>query len=296
MSGPWMTELPKIALSCDYLTHGMMSTAALHLAYLRPGQLERYQLLSVQHQDVALGPFQIAMSNITTENCNQVFGFSLLLMVSHFASFRALEFFFPSPVAGNNGLSDWVIWHRGCQTILNQARESITSGPLAPLIGEEQRARIYTEAAKQLSGDENDKSLENVLRCLDESPSIKASTTVAELEAYKDATTRLRRLLKASSQTEDSVIRRAFASIWPVVISDTFIQLLSQLQPLALVIMAHYCLLIKNCHSCWYMEHRAYHMFDAVKRNLSEEWTIYIEHPLRVLGAGPGEDDAHLAI
>jgi hypothetical protein len=249
MSGPWMTELPKIALSCDYLTHGMMSTAALHLAYLRPGQLERYQLLSVQHQDVALGPFQIAMSNITTENCNQVFGFSLLLMVSHFASFRAPEFFFPSPVAGNNGLSDWVIWHRGCQTILNQARESI-----------------------------------------------KASTTVAELEAYKDATTRLRRLLKASSQTEDSVIRRAFASIWPVVISDTFIQLLSQLQPLALVIMAHYCLLIKNCHSCWYMEHRAYHMFDAVKRNLSEEWTIYIEHPLRVLGAGPGEDDAHLAI
>ena len=295
MSGPWMTELPKIALSCDYLIHGMMSTAALHLAYLHPDQLERYQLLSVQHQDVALGPFQIAMSNITTENCNQVFGFSLLLMVSHFVSFRAPEFFFPSSTTGNNGLSDWVIWHRGCQTILNQARESITSGPLAPLIGEEQRARIYTEATNQTSGDENDKSLENLLRCLDESPAIKASTTVAEMEAYEDATTRLRRLLKASSQTEDPVIRRAFASIWPVIISDVFIQLLSQLKPLALVIMAHYCLLIKNCHSCWYTEHRAYHMFDAVKQNLSEEWIIYIEQPLRVFGAGLGEDDANLA-
>lgn len=293
MSGPWMTELPKIALSCNYLIHGMMSAAALHLAYLHPDQRERYQLLSVQHQDIALEPFQIAMSNITTENCNQVFGFSLLLMVSHFASFRASEFFL-SPVTGNNGLSDWVIWHRGCQTILNQARASITSGPLAPLIGEEQRARIYTEAAKQ-PGDENDKSLENVLRFLDESPSIKASTTVAEMEACKDATTRLRRLLKASSQTEDSVIRRAFASIWPVIISDVFVQLLSQFQPLALIIMAHYCLLIKNCHSCWYMEHRAYHMFDAVKQNLSEEWTIYIERPLKVFGAGHGEDDTSLA-
>jgi hypothetical protein len=83
------------------------------------------------------------------------------------------------------------------------------------------------------------------------------------------------------------VIRRAFASIWPVIMSDDFIQLLSQLQPVALVIMAHYCLLIKNCQSCWYMEHRADRMFDAVKQDLSDEWTIYIEHPLRVIEEGP---------
>jgi len=29
-----MTELPKTALSCDYLIYGMMSIAALHLAHL----------------------------------------------------------------------------------------------------------------------------------------------------------------------------------------------------------------------------------------------------------------------
>jgi hypothetical protein len=68
------------------------------------------------------------------------------------------------------------------------------------LVAEEQRAKIYTEAAQQLSSHENDKRLENLLRGLDESLSIKASTTVAEMEAYKDATIRLRRLLKASSQ------------------------------------------------------------------------------------------------
>jgi hypothetical protein len=108
-----MTELPKIALSCNYLIHGMMSIAALHLAHLHPDQREKYQLFSIQHQNVAPGPFQIAVSNITTENCDQVFRFSLLLMVSHFASFRAPEFFFPPKLTGNNGLSDWVIWHRG---------------------------------------------------------------------------------------------------------------------------------------------------------------------------------------
>jgi hypothetical protein len=94
------------------------------------------------------------------------------------------------------------------------------------------------------------------------------------MEAYKDATIQLGRQLKATPQTEDPGIRRDFASIWPVIISDDFIQLLSQLQPVALFIMAHYCLLIKNYQSCLHVEHRADHIFDAVKQDLSEEWTI----------------------
>ena len=101
---------------------------------------------------------------------------------------------------------------------MNQARAKITSASLGPLVAEEQGAKIYTEAAQQLSSEANDKRLENLLRRLDESSSIKASTTVAEMEAYEDATIRLGRLLKASSQTEDLVLQRAFSSIWPVII------------------------------------------------------------------------------
>jgi hypothetical protein len=57
-------------------------------------------------------------------------------MVPHFASFHVLEFF-PPKLTGNNDLSDWVIWRRGCQAMLNQAKAKITSGPLGSLVAEE---------------------------------------------------------------------------------------------------------------------------------------------------------------
>jgi hypothetical protein len=89
---------------------GMISAAALHLAYLHPDQRGKYELLSTQHQDIALGPFRAAMLNIALENCNQVFAFSLLLIVSHFAASRSTEFFAPSlRTTVYNKLANWVV-------------------------------------------------------------------------------------------------------------------------------------------------------------------------------------------
>ncbi|KIM95460.1 hypothetical protein OIDMADRAFT_134380 [Oidiodendron maius Zn] len=269
MSAPWEKELPKIALSCTYLLHGMISTAALHLAYLDPDQRGKYQLLAAQHQNIALGPFQAEILNITSENCNQVFAFSLLLLVSHFVSFQSPDFVIHSSGATEyKGLATWIVWHRGCQTILNQARTYIKSGPLGPLIGEEKRAKCMTEAAKGFSGDDDDRT----------------STTITEMEAYETVVGQLRRLLTAFSHAEDSLTQRAFACIWPVIVPEIFIRLLDEMRPPALAIMAHYCLLLKKCQFCWYMENRAYSLFNAVQMNLDEEWTVCIQHPLRILG------------
>ena len=285
MSAPWEKELPKIALSCTYLMHGMISTAALHLAYLDPDQRGKYQLLAAQHQNIALGPFHAEILNITSENCNQVFAFSLLLLISHFVSFRSPDFVIHSSGATEyNGLATWIVWHRGCQTILNQARTYIKSGPLGPLIGEEKRAKCMTEAAKGFSGDDDDRSIEYLLQFLRSTPIVRTSTTITEMEAYETVVGQLRRLLAAFSHAEDSLTQRAFACIWPVIVPEIFIQLLDEMRPPALAIMAHYCLLLKKCQFCWYMENRAYSLFNVVQMNLDEEWTDCIQHPLRIFG------------
>jgi hypothetical protein len=46
---------------------------------------------------------------------------------------------------------------------------------------------------------------------------------------------------------------------------------LSEHRPPALAIMAHFCLLLKRCHSYWYMEHRANDLFDAIQQDWTEE-------------------------
>ena len=53
------SEVHLLALSCDYLLHGVLSTAALHMAYSNPEQEDSYNYLSTQHQELALGTISI---------------------------------------------------------------------------------------------------------------------------------------------------------------------------------------------------------------------------------------------
>jgi hypothetical protein len=76
---------------------------------------------------------------------------------------------------------------------------------------------------------------------------------------------------------------RATAALWVGRVSETFIRLLSEKRPPALILTAHYCLLLKYCEDCWYMEQRAYYLFEAVKQSLGEQWALYVEYPHRVL-------------
>jgi hypothetical protein len=272
-------------MKCDYLMHGILSMAALHLSYLNPGQQDKYEYLSAQHQNLAIGPFRQAMSTITSENCNQVFAFSILMAISQSTPSRGGNIVLPSPLAVYRGPANWIVCLRGCSSIFEEVASHITSGPIGILLKEGMRAATFAMEITPLPEDKDDQSLEYVSRHLLNLQYIKDSTTVAELEAYAEAISQLRQLLAASSATSDSLTRRIFTSIWPAEISDTFIGLLHNERPPALIITAHYCILLKRCHSCWYMEHRAYNLFRAVQQSLTEEWMPYVERPSQVVQA-----------
>jgi hypothetical protein len=130
------SEIHLLSLSCHYLMDGVLLTAALHLAYLNPEQRDSYNYLSTQHQDLALGPFRSAMSQITAEKCHKVFAFSILLLVSQYASSRCTDFSLPSPGVTTR-LPSWIICLRGCVYIVKEASDHIRSGPLGSLLAQE---------------------------------------------------------------------------------------------------------------------------------------------------------------
>lgn len=284
MAGPWEKDLPKLALSCDYLAHGIMYTAALHLAYLNPGQRSKYEYKSAQHQDLAIGPFRRAMSTITSENCNQVFAFSGLMIIAQFAPSRSPELLFLSPsTALYKGPANWITCLRGCGYITQQALSHMKSGPLGNLLAQGKQVADLAEGVTSYPDNEDDQSIEYLSQHLFTLQVVKASTTVDEMESYTEAVSWLRKLLAASSTASDSLSGRIFASIWPTQVSDTFVKMLNEERPPALIITAHYCLLLQRCYSCWYMEHRAYDLFRAVQLSLTEEWNPYIERLQRVI-------------
>jgi hypothetical protein len=283
LSSPWCDELPRIALSCDYLLHAILATAALHHAFLDPSQAERYNYRAQHHQVLGLPSSKRAMSEITSENASQLFAFSNLLMIFNFASYRSPEQVFPfASDGGYHGVSNWIACLRGCSSLISMAGTHIEAGPLGFLLTQG-RELAFSIANGALPRPEDDESLKQITETVLHLPSIKSSTTVEEMESYIDAISCLRNLLAASAQGLTSIMQRVTTSMWPCQVKDTYVRLLSEYRPPALIIMAHYCILLKDVKDCWYMEHRALNLFEAVQKGLGEEWAPYVEHPYHVV-------------
>ena len=145
----------------------ILFTAALHLSYLNPGQREKYEYLSTQHQNLAIGPFLRAMSSITSENCNQVFAFSVLIIIAQFAPSRSPNVMHPRPnVTLYKGPANWIVCLRGCASIFKQASSHINSGPLGRLIAQGSRVEAVAAEAGPFPQNEDERSLEYLSRQL----------------------------------------------------------------------------------------------------------------------------------
>jgi hypothetical protein len=97
------------------------------------------------------------------------------------------------------------------------------------------------------------------------------STTVdiGDKEVYKVVIKRLSQLAETVvTQPDDwSHVMR-----WGNVIPERFLQLLKAQEQLALVVLAHYCVIVHHSQKWWCMKGWSEKVFDAVVRTLHEDW------------------------
>lgn len=77
----WAAEIPKIAYSYEFLMHGILSLAAMHLAFVKPEKCSHYQTKSTFHMALGLQTFRKILQSPTEENCCALFSFSSIIMV-----------------------------------------------------------------------------------------------------------------------------------------------------------------------------------------------------------------------
>lgn len=288
---------PELGLSCDYLLHGMLATAAIHLGYLHPEHRQRYNLLSRQHIDLALGPFQRAMASISDENIIYLFTYSTLLVVCSLAASQGAHTYGGSEPS--SGIADWVICVRGCRSITAAANFDIGGLPIGPWIEHMVKVPCTPGNTYKLSPEEEG-SFSRIESLLATAP-LATDLPSNEVEAYLHAMEKLRHTFAFTVDSFNATMtlamkdfspealperlsRRLFVTLWPFSVSELFVQLLSETRPPALIIMAHYCLILRRAKDCWYMAESGLRIFQAIQHNLGEEWSTYIEYPRRVFG------------
>lgn len=70
---------------------------------------------------------------------------------------------------------------------------------------------------------------------------------------------------------------------WPVLITAEYVQLLRDLQPQALIIFAHYAVLLHRARNLWIIGDGGQFLIRAISECLGSEWERWLKSPISAL-------------
>ncbi|KAL5334991.1 hypothetical protein BJX70DRAFT_391020 [Aspergillus crustosus] len=295
----WASVIPTLATQHDFLLHGLLACTALHKAYLSPDAdtKRQYTLLAYKHQAIALPEFQLTITNPTEENCHALLAFSHLLIIYSFASSSTdiddpetqISPFFQDPNDNEpdmQPLPNWLYFIRGSCSMLQSVMRSILAGPGHVLInawGSRPREENY--------GGRETVLLRHLLSILP-SPSLPISTeqhiwTDINIQIYTAAAKQLNTtFLYLQHRAPEHITAWNILRVWPMTVSLEYFTLLQQNHPGALILLAHYCILLRRMERYWYFEGKAAALVRLIRRRLGGEWRGWVEGAMESVLAG----------
>lgn len=261
-----------MAVEHPFLMHAVLAVSALHLAHQNPSKRQLYLVQAHHHQDLAMPLYRKAIMNVTESNCHSILAFSYFLVIYSFAADHPDERFLLVDFSSQNPnlLCSWLYFVRNSCFIVCGFWESILRGPIGQL------ALSWDEPLSCVEGDPITARITNdLLLLVTEKQNTEDVEVVSEAiyQVYRDTAKQLARafaaaeVLRAKGFTTWDAVR-----MWPMEISVAFIELLIQKQPVALGLLAHYCLLLERIQPHWYFEGRGGKLQDAIFEQLDPSW------------------------
>lgn len=254
--------------------HGILACAGLHLSYRCPAQAREYSIAAGIHQDIAMPLFRSTIAHADQENCHACLIFSHLLVICTWASEKQDERLLLVEADGDDVLPPWLYFLRSGCSLLCNVWDCIEAGPVKALA----LAWEIPIAAPKSKTD----LVVNLLSAIPE-PSSADAWPDEECKIYHDAAVELGKAFVSTPLTEEFTTWDALR-IWPMYASVEFCTLLKSWHPGALILLAHYCILLQRVESHWYFDGRATRLLSTILRHLDVRWHQYIEWPLQEIG------------
>jgi hypothetical protein len=248
-----------------------MAITALHLARVGSEDNETNFLLAAHHHSLALPLIRSELEAINEENCHAVYACGHLVTKYAFAASATSseDHVFSS---GTGEVSEFLPLVRGAFAVAGYCMNWLVAGPLGPSM---ERPR---DENPSFALNPDDAYLSRLL------PVLRARES-ADTEACCEALNAIRRLLAMAATPNQTIAVKTLVLSWPAQISQDYIELMSKRKPEALVVLAHYCIMLKMIDSFWFMEGCAARLLEQCRRDLSEEWHPHIEWPISVVGS-----------
>ncbi|KAF2813298.1 uncharacterized protein BDZ99DRAFT_517572 [Mytilinidion resinicola] len=310
----WQVAIPQIATAHPYLIHGIIAATSLHLSELHEEAeaKEAFANIAVRQMDLSLSNYRNQLSNITAENCNALFAFSILTIIYQFRTFRDESAALLSLATQQDVDMPWVTaqlknvslgllmnMRGGARAILNPSWSWISKGPLADIA-----ERNWWPTDRSLKSPRHFEE-DHRLHQLEELWMIPGQPYENEHDVLKTALQDLRDTYALVAQlTDDSTVGAVSCTYklgaddtvlgtlkdrgaifkWPVGLSQEFMKLGEQQHPHAFVIIAHWAVLLHRISDLWFLEGVASTFVATAASLLGKDNRSCIEWPIRELG------------
>lgn len=272
----WRNHAIKDAIQHDFFLHMILMLSCLHLALTKsPSFTESHRAFILEGCSVATTRFRIEAGNISDSNCQAVQAFPFLLSIYALA-LGQLDREDKSEEAVLDEMIHILILIKG-NTLIRD-----TTNPWMQLRGLDAWMDEKDILLDDPTGLQYDLDLSRAVSHLhpwidssDDDPTVKASNTKA-VELFKGA---LDFHLKLNL--------RPLA--WPNVIQNDYLDLLRQRNPMAMVILAHYAVILGQCSSQWWCSNWGVQLVSVVASILPQKYAEAIAYPLRMLNLNPAD-------
>ena len=269
----WHVIIPKIALSHDWLMHGLLAVSALHIAHLHPEHRQAYCKRAALHQDQALQGHQKAVTHINHECGNALFAFTMVVSYLAFASVNTLD-------AGDNaplrGVLQCLHMQRGMRAIFPAVKDVVEQGPLAPALNLAPGNFRSNPTFREPSTEDH---FSKLLVFASSNTELDEDQEIDDVESYAAAASSLRATFLKVEAIPDGQPTTPPIWHWAVRLQSSFVQRLAEWRTVPLILVAHWCVLLAGVQRYWFMREWVDQTMGEIGRCLAPEYYSWLEWP-----------------
>lgn len=265
----WQVEVPKLAFTQLFVLHHVLAISAQHLAYLHPEQRSMYAIQASTHQNNAVAGLRAVLTHVDDSNCSAVFIAASLLSIYSFAA--AADYQGAASQPGIDELLDVFHLVRGVNGILDSWDHVLKKGPLA---------KMFMQEAVEEPSEKLLEIIDHLRHLLD----VSGSDDPADVSTCREVICgSVKWIETALYSTRDSELRVVFS--WPLYLTDPFIKLIRQRHPVALAVLANYCLALHFARpEYWFVKGWGKSVIQDIANTLDSQWEHLIAWPRAKVG------------
>jgi hypothetical protein len=259
----WQTTAVKVGLGFPFLMHQILAIAALHLGHCNPERRDYYSTKAVERQSQAMEEFALLQNQVDASNCRAIFLFSSLLAIHVLAD----------PTRSSDlSFGDYLDNLLGCISLVQGVRHLVMDGWEQQLHDSEIGALFNIQHPEQPYDIPDEcRKLYNLIE--------NANVGDATRNTYSDTLDRLQFTfaLSGAPSQRHSTIRWLLA--WPMQLTREYLELLQERRPEALIIMAHYGVLLQCYRECWVVGDTGVFLIRAISTHTGRHWQPWLAWP-----------------